>query len=220
MKFAASLVIAFATAYVSAITRCGDPTPPESLVSALNETDLFSEFKKRNIDTYVHVVTSAAKEGMYPQSIVNAQMDAMNAAYGSSGFGFNLRATTFSVNDKWAKASQGSQAELIMKRQLRLGSYADLNLYFLSDLGGGLLGFCYFPVPNPSSTELALDGCINLAGSMPGADEYPEYNLGYTAVHETGHWLGLFHVFQGFSCKGRGDYIPGTKLMGKTLPLS
>jgi hypothetical protein len=75
MKFAASLVVAFATAYVSAITRCGDPAPPDSLISALNETDLFSEFKKRNIDTYVHVVTSAAKEGMYVGPMVLRVVD-------------------------------------------------------------------------------------------------------------------------------------------------
>lgn len=94
----------------------------------------------------------------------------MNTAYGPSGFSFNLLDTDFTVNDEWAAAGQGTQAELDMKSELHQGSYADLNLYFLSDLGGGLLGFCYFPEENPTSEELTLDGCVNLAASMPGVN--------------------------------------------------
>jgi len=99
-----------------------------------------------------------------------------------------------------------------MKTALRRGGYRDLNLYFLSDLGGGLLGFCYFPVDNPTVKQLTLDGCINLAGSLPGG-ETPRYNLGGTAAHESGHWFGLFHVFQGSAnCSGKGDYVSDTAI--------
>ncbi len=58
------------------------------------------------------------------------------------------------ANDEWAAAGQGSQAELAMKQSLHKGTYENLNLYFLSDLGGGLLGFCYFPTNKPTENEL------------------------------------------------------------------
>ena len=111
----------------------------------------------------------------------------MNQAYGPSGFQFNLLGTDFTANDDWAAAGQGSQAELEMKTSLHKGTYENLNLYFLSDLGGGLLGFCYFPLDNPTENDLNLDGCVNLAGTLPGANEQPDYALGVTTVHETGH---------------------------------
>lgn len=103
------------------------------------------------------------------------------------GVSYTLRATDFTVNNNWAAAGQGSSAERQMKQALKRGSYGQLDLYFLSDLGGGLLGFCYFPLANPSSSDRTLDGCINLAASLPGA-EATNYDMGYTAVHEVGHW--------------------------------
>ncbi|EME86075.1 uncharacterized protein MYCFIDRAFT_6519, partial [Pseudocercospora fijiensis CIRAD86] len=167
--------------------------------------------KAVTVDTYVHIVTTQAKAGNYTRAMAQEQMSVMNDAYAALGISFNTVTIDVTVNNAWATAAQGSSAELDMKRGLRQGSYAELNLYFTSDLAGGLLGFCYFPKSRPTSKDLTLDGCVNLAGSLPGGDA-ENYDLGYTAVHETGHWFGLYHVFQGQSCSGPGDYVSDTPI--------
>ena len=127
----------------------------------------------------------------------------MNNAYGSHGITFSLVSTDFTVNNNWATGNYDSQ----MKPALRKGTYSSLNVYFLSDLSGGLLGICPFPTnASPGSSAYQQNGCEVLADSLPGGSA-TAYNKGGTAAHEIGHWFGLFHVFQGQVCVSSSLYI-------------
>ena len=135
------------------------------------------------------------------------QLDVMNQAFQPHGITFRLVGNTTTVNYAWATMRN----EYAMKRALRNGTYRDLNIYFLTSLWPrDLGGRSNFPVNvTDGSREFWLDGPLVHAGTLPGGSDQG-FNLGGTAVHEIGHWFGLYHVFQGFDCNGSGDYVDDT----------
>ena len=172
---------------------CGSTEPPSELRSAV--PDCGTEADDRiEVNVFVHVVTSAAKQGLYTRDQVRRQIVVMNKAYGPVGIEFVLKSIDFTKNTSYAYDA----ADMWMKKDLRMGTYQDLNLYFESDIGrkNGLLGRCNFPTNVTKDDDgYIADGCVILADTLPGGSAAP-YNMGGTATHETGHWLGLLHVFR------------------------
>ncbi len=117
----------------------------------------------------------------------------LNDAYAETGFQFTLASTTTTANNTWFTAGPGTAAEAQMKSALRQGMADDLNFY-TNNPGGGLLGWATFP--SSYARASSNDGVVCLFSSLPGGAAAP-YNLGDTGTHEVGHWLGLFHTFQG-----------------------
>ena len=156
------------------------------------------------IDTYVHIICDNAGACAATENQVNNQMNVLNAAFTNTPYTFQLRTVTRSNNSTWLTAGPDTTAEQQMKAALRQGDAGDLNMY-VSNPGGGLLGWATFPswVDN-----LADDGVVLLGASLPGGAAAP-YNDGDTATHEVGHWLGLYHTFQG-GCRGSGDFVSDT----------
>ncbi len=98
-------------------------------------------------------------------------------------------------------ARVGCTDERNLKNALRVGGQDTLNLN--TTAGGGYLGWATFPseyAGNPTA-----DGLILAWDTVPGARSWT-YGFGDTAVHEVGHWLVLYHTFQG-GCSGAGDAI-------------
>ncbi|KAL6708356.1 hypothetical protein ACN47E_003280 [Coniothyrium glycines] len=163
------------------------------------------------VDAVFHIVATNDQKDAITSEMPSAQLDSLNEAYKSYGITFNLVNVTWSTNDKWAVGATDDDND--MKKTLRQGTYSTLNLYFQTDLAGGVLGRCTLPSAiNNGKTDPTVyfnDGCNVNAHTMPNG-AMDGYNKGKTAVHETGHWMGLLHTFEGYSCDGPGDYIDDT----------
>jgi hypothetical protein len=157
------------------------------------------------IPVYVHQIRSTSGVGSITANQVSQQITVLNQAYAPSGFSFSLAGQDLTTNDSWSAAGPNSAAETQMKTALRQGGKNTLNIY-TNNMGGGLLGWATFPSDYTRSPK--LDGVVVLYSSLPGGSASP-YNLGDTATHEVGHWMGLYHTFQG-GCNGAGDQVSDT----------
>lgn len=165
------------------------------------------------IDVHWHVINKGegAANGDVTDAAIQAQLDVLNNAYaGREGgaatpFQFVLKSVDRTTNEAWFRMTPGSEAEREAKTKLRKGSASDLNIYS-AHIGQGLLGWATFPSEYTSKPD--MDGVVLLVHSMPGGSAAP-YNEGDTATHEVGHWLGLYHTFQG-GCSKTGDYVADT----------
>ncbi|BCJ59340.1 zinc metalloprotease [Micromonospora endophytica] len=163
------------------------------------------------IPVVVHVIQrdSTRAGGNIPDSMINSQISVLNQAFSgatggaSTAFAFQLQSINRVTNSAWYPIRQGTTAERQMKTQLRQGTKATLNIY-LGALSNDLLGWATFP----QTTLNVMDGVVVLSESLPGGTA-TNYNQGDTGTHEVGHWLNLYHTFQG-GCSGQGDQVADT----------
>ncbi len=177
---------------------------------ALHKNDTIANATGGVINVYFHVINNgtSASAGNISDQMIGSQISVLNSAYSETGWSFNLVATDRTTNSSWYTAGPGSTAERQMKTALRQGTADDLNFYS-SNPGGGLLGWATFPSSYQSNPD--DDGVVVLYSSLPGGTAAP-YNLGDTGTHEVGHWMGLYHTFQGGCARQatRGDGVSDT----------
>ncbi|KGN40313.1 zinc metalloprotease [Knoellia aerolata] len=169
------------------------------------------------IPTVFHVVSKEALSGAAEtrmSTMIDAQMTVLNDAFAGttapdaadSPFRFELEATTHTVNPTWNTVVPG-KVERDMKKALHQGDSRTLNVY-VADIGGGLLGWAYFPKGVDNNGRSYIDGVVMLDESMPGGTA-GKYALGDTLVHEVGHWMMLEHTFA-HGCSASGDWVADT----------
>ena len=155
-----------------------------------------------------HVVYSESRrtgiEGWLSQAEVQAQIDVLNAAFAGTGFSYYLSNVTYTNNRQWFTGCYGG-AERKMKKGLAVDPANTLNIYSCKP-NSGILGYARFPWSYPEDSY--WHGVVLLYSSLPGGSAAP-YNEGDTGTHEVGHYLGLYHTFQG-GCTAPGDSVADT----------
>jgi hypothetical protein len=164
------------------------------------------DLTKKNIRVYFHVIAEAPDTaGDVSPKMIDDQVGILNEAFKDTGWSFTLHAVTRTYDSRLFNMGQGSRSENRVKSSLRQGTADDLNIY-TANLSRGLLGWATFPASYASNPT--YDGVVLLYSSLPGGSASP-YNLGDTGTHEVGHWMGLYHTFQG-GCSAPGDSVDDT----------
>jgi len=221
-------------AFVESGARCGtEQVSFERAQAVQDQIDIYRENQKLatgeetlrapgsvTIHVRFHVINTASGNSTdVSDTMIANQIAVLNNAYSGAGpggagydtpFRFVLDGTDRTTNSTWFNAGMGSANEIAMKAGLRQGDAKTLNIYTTN--GGGLLGWATFP--DQYGGNPLYDGVVVLYSSLPGGSAVP-YHLGDTATHEVGHWLGLYHTFQGGCSKStKGDFVWDTRPEG------
>jgi len=210
----ASLFPALGHGQEAAPRTCGTVPPPleqsREIGEGLKRLRLANHDKLRAkgkalILVWAHVIHDSNDVGRVDKASIERQVEVLNECFGPHGFKFQLAEIDTTKNDEWFRMSYGSAAERAAKRHLSQSPQTYLNLYTVqpSDF---LLGWAAWPWELEENPK--MDGVVIDYRTLPGGERGP-YDLGKTAVHECGHWLGLYHTFNG-GCEGSGDEVDDT----------
>jgi len=94
--------------------------------------------------------------------------------------------TSFYLGDSMKHTSQGGEDAWPSSEYLNI---------WVCNLAGGVLGYAVMPSVGNPPDEDGLVVRYNAFGRVGVLD--PSYNKGRTTSHETGHWFGLYHTFEG-----------------------
>ena len=138
---------------------------------------------------------------------ITSQITRLNTEFAPHGIQFTLAGTTLSKNNNWYNDT-GTYYNTLARDVLN-----NLNIY--TNTASGNLGYAYVP-SGGGVVGNKFDRVVIYWRAMgdPGTYGAP-YNEGDTTVHEVGHYLGLYHTFQGgcaaaSGCANNGDLICDT----------
>lgn len=209
--------------------RCATPRPsPEEIASlaasdcSLTATTIRSEYDPGvvyEIPVVFHIIERNSGTGYIPDSLVQSQVDVLNedfrALFGSLGQagddsriqfvlatvdpdGMPTTGILHYIDNGWYQ-DPGPGVFNNMKAAIAWEPARYFNIYTNDGSGGGTLGYATFPQLSAGSYD---DGVVlNWQNVGRDAPTGGSFNLGRTATHEVGHYLGLFHTFEG----GCGD---------------
>ena len=200
--------------------RCGTEDLSEETMAVvenkLASMSLLSTDKRSTplkVNVYFNVIKNTNGDGTLSDAEINSQMTVLNNAFAQVNVKFVLKRVKTTINSAWFTANYGSAQEKAMKKKLRISGKNILNIYTIAN-SEGILGWATFPV-NVASNEV-MDGVVIDYRTLPGGVAVP-YNEGATMIHEVGHWMGLYHTFQGgcATSTSKGDAVADTPAVKK-----
>ncbi|MBU0943457.1 MAG: zinc metalloprotease [Proteobacteria bacterium] len=151
---------------------------------------------------WFHVIYRSDGTGYVTDERIKAQIQVLNEDYGAmlgsmGGDGYDTRiqfelvGITRTENDTWFDSDDQEAYKPVLNKDP--ASY--INVYSTS--ASGYLGYAYFP---QDSAGQWWDGIVLLHAVVGGRyNGFSLYNQGRTLVHEMGHYLGLYHTFEGYA---------------------
>lgn len=212
-----SLLLLSAPASKLRAQRCGTHAPEEPARLRLERAHAVRAAREAaepqrvlEVPTYVTIVRRNGDNGpLVSDDTVQAQLDVLNKAYGTTpGSKVFVLKDLVRVEAPPGGSMCDKDVETAVKAAHRKGPAGALNLYIADLSDCGLLGYSTWPWDVKKGDLLADDGVVIHHSTLPGGT-YQPYHLGGTAVHEIGHWLGLYHVFE-HGCDAPGDSVDDT----------
>ncbi len=214
--------------FVESGRRCDTPIPTdnqmrrarlaaEAVRRVAGVEDSLNPSNKVTIRVAFHVIHKG-NEGKVSRARIDQQINVLNKEFRTFGFNFALAGDPDYTDvdadaDRadWYTMGHLSAEEREAKTTLGKDPERFLNLY-TANLGDGLLGWATFP--SDLAADVDMDGVVILHTSLPAEDGSANpaggtFGLGQTATHEVGHWVGLFHTFQG-GCVPPDDDVKDT----------
>jgi hypothetical protein len=175
---------------------------------------------KGNIPVYVHEMLSDSGAGNVSPTQIAAQITVLNETYGgadankpagttvpSTGAHFFLAGSNEYRNSTWHADRQSTQ----YRAQTRQGGKNALNIWLVDFkyLGIATFPWDYAGSPGIDGIRVQYNSLPRTSSPAAGYQAVAHFDLGKTATHEAGHWLGLYHTFQG-GCTATNDEVGDT----------
>src|SRR5262245_1819851 len=160
------------------------------------------------IQVAFHVIHDGV-EGNVTDAQIQAQIAELNLDFSGAdgaydtGYRFVLTSVDRTLNPDWFNMAMGSNQEKRAKEALNVDPLHHLNVYTIKMESLGWSTFPWGVAEDDPHQGIVID-----YGSLPGGN-IVNFNLGRTATHEVGHYLGLFHTFF-TGCTVPNDYVDDT----------